>query len=117
MARLRYYVTIPIVGLGNPDAGIGPRFVTAEHWRLHELFPDEMIHATNHFTDLVTRQLELATAEGLLASSDPQRDAWFVTKLVMAVFHHYAFADTEPDHPRHRGRPLGLLRHRARRGP
>ena len=56
-----------------------------------------MIHATNHFTDLVTRQLELATAEGLLASSDPQRDAWFVTKLVMAVFHHYAFADTEPD--------------------
>jgi len=97
VSRLRYYVTIPIAGLGNPDSGIGPRFVTAEHWRLHELFPDEMIHATNHFTDLVTRQLELATAEGLLASSDPQRDAWFVTKLVMAVFHHYAFADTEPD--------------------
>jgi len=61
VSRLRYYVTIPIAGLGNPDSGIGPRFVTAEHWRLHELFPDEMIHATNHFTDLVTRQLELAT--------------------------------------------------------
>ena len=29
----------------------------------------------------------------LLESSDPERDAWYVTKLVMAVFHHYAYAD------------------------
>jgi len=97
VARLRYYVTATITGLDAAAPGIGPRFVTAEHWRLHELFPDEMTHATQHFTDLVARQLELATAEGLLASDDPQRDAWFVTKLVMAVFHHYAFADSPPD--------------------
>ena len=38
-------------------------------------------------------QLELAAAEGLLAPADVERDAWFVTKLVMAVFHHYTFAD------------------------
>ena len=45
--------------------GIGPRFVTAEHWRLHQLFPEEMAHATQHFTDMVARQLELAAADGL----------------------------------------------------
>jgi AcrR family transcriptional regulator len=97
VSRLHYYVTITVAGLDATAAGIGPRFVTAEHWRLHELFPDEMTHATQHFTDLVARQLELATADGLLASTDSQRDAWFVTKLVMAVFHHYAFADQPPD--------------------
>ena len=43
------------------------------------------------------RQLELAAADGLLAPADPQRDAWFVAKLVMAVFHHYAFSDGELD--------------------
>ena len=33
----------------------------------------------------------------MLRPNDPERDAWFVTKLVMAVFHHYAFAEAEPD--------------------
>ena len=98
VARLHYYVTVTVGGLAaEPADGVGPRFVTAEHWRLHQLFPEEMAHATQHFTDLVARQLELAAAEGLLAPRDIQRDAWFVTKLVMAVFHHYAFADPPPD--------------------
>jgi AcrR family transcriptional regulator len=97
VARLRFYIDETLRSLGNPDAGIGPRFVTAEHWRLHQLFPDEMSQATQPFTDLVARQLEAAAAEGLLAPADPQRDAWFVTKLVMAVFHHYAYADGELD--------------------
>jgi hypothetical protein len=52
-----------------------------------------MTHATQHFTDLVARQLVLANEEGLLTSRDPERDAWYVTKLVMAVFHHYAYAE------------------------
>jgi TetR/AcrR family transcriptional regulator len=97
VARLHYYVTVIVGGLADPAYGVGPRFVTAEHWRLHQLFPEEMAHATQHFTDLVARQLELAAAEGLLAPRDIQRDAWFVTKLVMAVFHHYAFADPPSD--------------------
>ena len=45
---------------GDSAAGIRPRFVTAEHWRLYQLFPDEMSHATQAFTDLVLRQLEAA---------------------------------------------------------
>ena len=96
VARLRFYVTQTVQPLGTDDS-IGPRFVTAEHWRLHQLFPEEMSHATQAFTDLVARELEAAAAEGTLAPADPQRDAWFVTKLVMAVFHHYAFADPPPD--------------------
>jgi AcrR family transcriptional regulator len=97
IARLRFYVTVALQSLSGDAADIGPRFVTAEHWRLHQLFPEEMSQATQPFTDLVTRQLEVATAEGLLSSADPSRDAWFVTKLVMAVFHHYAFAERAPD--------------------
>ena len=68
-----------------------------------------MAHATQHFTDLVARQLELAAAEGLLAPADPQRDAWFVTKLVMAVFHHYAYADDGARSHDRRRRTLGVL--------
>jgi TetR/AcrR family transcriptional regulator len=97
VARLHFYVSVTVGSVGEATYGIGPRFVTAEHWRLHQLFPEEMTHATQHFTDLVERQLVLANEEGLLASNDPQRDAWFVTKLVMAVFHHYAYSEDPID--------------------
>jgi AcrR family transcriptional regulator len=97
VARLHFYVTVTAGSVGEASYGIGPRFVTAEHWRLHQLFPEEMTHATQHFTDLVERQLVLANEEGLLVSNDPQRDAWFVTKLVMAVFHHYAYSEDRID--------------------
>ena len=97
IARLRFCVTVALQSLSSDAADIGPRFVTAEHWRLHQLFPEEMSQATQPFTDLVVRQLELASAEGVLSSADPSRDAWFITKLVMAVFHHYAFAERAPD--------------------
>jgi TetR/AcrR family transcriptional regulator len=97
VARLRYYITASLQSVANGDLAIGPRFVTAEHWRLYQLFPTEMSGATQPFTDLVARQLELAAAGGLSTTTDPQRDAWFVTKLVMAVFHDYAFADPPPD--------------------
>jgi len=97
IARLHFYVSVTVGSVGEASYGIGPRFVTAEHWRLHQLFPGEMTHATQHFADLVERQLVLANEEGLLDSRDPQRDAWYVTKLVMAVFHHYAYAEEPID--------------------
>jgi AcrR family transcriptional regulator len=95
IARLRFYVTAASRSIADDNVEIGPRFVTSEHWRLYQLFPDEMNRATQPFTDLVARQLELAAADGSLVPADVERDAWFVTKLVMAVFHHYAFADAE----------------------
>ena len=97
VARLRFYVISAVQSVGSDPNGLGPRFVTAQHWRLHELFPDEISEATQPFTDMVFRQLEIATAAGMLRPSDPERDAWFVTKLVMAIFHHYAFVEAEPD--------------------
>ena len=93
VARLRFYVTTTMSGLGTEGSG-GPRFITAEHWRLHQLYPDELAQATQPFTELVLREVRAAEAEGLLAPSDAEHDAWLVTELIMAVFHNLAFATT-----------------------
>jgi AcrR family transcriptional regulator len=98
LARLHFYVTETVGTLSrSSDGNLGARFMTAEHWRLHQLFPDEMAEATQPFADLVARQLEAAVAAGLATTAEPDRSAWFITKLVMAVFHHYAYVDPEPD--------------------
>ncbi len=91
VARLRFYVTTALSGVDS-DASAGPRFITAEHWRLHQLYPDELAQATQPYTDLVRREIDAAEAAGLLAPTDPERDAWLVTQLIMTVFHHHAFA-------------------------
>ena len=41
------------------------------------------------------RELENAREAGRLAPRDPERDAWLINKLVMTVFHHYAFAEDD----------------------
>lgn len=91
LARLRLFVTATLEGL---DADIAPisRFITAEHYRLHQLFPDELAAAAQPFADMLVPDIEAAVAAGLLSSSDPEADAWFVQELSMATFHHYAFA-------------------------
>jgi AcrR family transcriptional regulator len=73
----------------------GPRFITAEHWRLHQLYPEEMAYATKPVTDLFLREIRAAEARGLLHPADPERAAWLMTKLIMGAFHHYAFATTD----------------------
>ncbi|MBH0780421.1 TetR/AcrR family transcriptional regulator [Nocardia sp. NEAU-351] len=88
--RLRYYIVGVLRSLGVHD-GVGSRFVTAEHWRLHELFPAEMRQANQPFADLIEHELREAAAAGLLHPNDPATDAWLTMKLVMSVFHHYAF--------------------------
>jgi TetR/AcrR family transcriptional regulator len=94
VARLHYAITSALATLGDEDVRIGPRFITAAHWRLHQIFPDEMDHATRPFAELVERELRDATAAGLLRATDPAKDAWLVMKLVMSVYHHDAFATT-----------------------
>ena len=94
--RLHCYITTALRGVFADDL-VGPQFITAEHWRLDQLFPEEMARANQPFADLVERELRDAAAAGRLHPNDPRQDAWFVMKLVMAVFHHYAFAPrTEP---------------------
>lgn len=98
IARLQFYImtTLGPVSLGDENAR-GAQFVTAEHWRLHRLYPEELAQATKPFTDLILRQVVAATDAGVLTPSDPQSSAWLINQLVTAVFHHYAFApDDEP---------------------
>ena len=96
-----------------PTKRLEPRFITAEHWRLHQLFPDEISRADQPFTDLVCESSRGARPRVLHPPTDPEHDAWFVIKLVMAVFHHYTFAGADPD-AEGSAEPLGVLPCRAR---
>jgi AcrR family transcriptional regulator len=91
--RLRSYVTAALGPLHSD--GVGPRFITAEHWRLYQLFPTEMSYATKPVTDLFLREIAAAQAQGLVDPPDPERAAWLMTMLLMAAFHHYAFASED----------------------
>jgi AcrR family transcriptional regulator len=91
VARLELFVTAPLSLMEAGTVDLNPRFITSEHWRLHELYPDEVVTATKPFTDLVRKTLEAGRDAGVLEPRDPERDAWLITTMVMAVFHHYAF--------------------------
>jgi len=94
--RFRYYVVDTLTMLvANP--GATARFMTSQHWRLHQLYPEELAAATKPFADLVQRELEEARATGRLTPRSPERDAWIVNRLVMSVFHHYSFAADAED--------------------
>jgi TetR/AcrR family transcriptional regulator len=98
VSRLRFYVmTVTSAIDAQPEYGLDARFVTSEHWRLYRLFPDELSLATQPVTDLLATEIRAAAAAGLLRSVDPDRDAWMMTKLLMAVYHHYAYASTTAD--------------------
>jgi len=51
-----------------------------------------LIEANRRFTDLLIPEITEAVEAGQLSPSDVESDAWYVTELVMATFHHYAFA-------------------------
>lgn len=85
--RLHLYVTATMSGLEG--VGKGPSFITAEHWRLQTIYPDEVSAATRPFTDLLLEEIREAKTIGALDSPDPEYSAWLITQLVMAVFHHY----------------------------
>jgi AcrR family transcriptional regulator len=96
ISRLRLFIEGAAVWQtsGNPTR---QRFVTSEHVRLHQLVPDDLARITSTFTMLLVPEIEAAQHAGLLAPSNAERSAWFVTQLVMAVFHHHAFVDTPPE--------------------
>jgi TetR/AcrR family transcriptional regulator len=95
--RLRFCVTIAVQqpNLDGQDEVAGPQFITSEHWRLQQEYPQEIAFAIRPFSDLIAEEIELAVEAGSLRTTDAKRDAWHVTQLVMAVFHHYAFAETD----------------------
>lgn len=94
LSRLRFYVTVAVSSLGDSHIPLAQRhFVTSEHFRLQQLFPEELAQSSQHFTALLVPEIEAAKALGLLTTPAVERDAWFVTQLVMATFHHYTFTE------------------------
>jgi AcrR family transcriptional regulator len=90
VTRIHFYVT-SAMGSWRTNPSFA-QFITAQHWRLFQIYPTEVAAATDQFTRLIQHDLELAAAAGLLSPADPEHDAWMVTQLVMAIFHHAAFA-------------------------
>src|SRR5688572_2454105 len=91
MASIRSWLSLIITSQGGEPTPVR-RFVTAEYWRLYERFPSEMERATQPFVDVTERHLREGVEAGLLHSADPAEDAWLLAKMVMAIFHHRAFA-------------------------
>lgn len=102
VARLRYYVTATVEGLGA--TGNGPSFITSEHFRLQTLYPAEVAQATQHYTDLLEAEIRDATAAGRVQAHDAEYAAWLITQLTMAVFHHYDCAGLDEPVDRIAGR-------------
>jgi AcrR family transcriptional regulator len=96
VARLHLYVTSSLEALRPTPGAYTPRFITSEHWRLHQIYPEKMSAATKPFADLVQRALEAGQREGRLEPRNPERDAWMITTIVTAAFHHYAFLPDDP---------------------
>ena len=90
------YVRTTLSPIHIPDQLAGARFITAEHWRLHQTFPAEVWAATQPFSDLIRAELEAGSAAGTLAPRNPERDAWLMTKTIIGAYHHCAF---QPDDP------------------
>jgi AcrR family transcriptional regulator len=93
--RLHRYVQV-VLEDALRGSGSNPSFITSEHWRLHQLFPEEVTAATQAFADLLERDIEAGVATGQLSVDDPARAAWMINTLVMAAYHHYAFLPGDP---------------------
>ncbi len=96
VARLEIYVRATLAPLLTTDQLAAARFVTSEHWRLHETYPREVWAATQPITDLLCIELEGGVAAGTLAPGNSERDAWLMTKTIIGAYHHLAF---QPDDP------------------
>ena len=92
IARLHFYITVPLSMLRTEDGNLGARSRTAEHWRLYQIFPDEVAQADQPFADLLDASSAKRPTPGCPHSADPARDALFAMHLVVSVYHHYAFA-------------------------
>jgi TetR/AcrR family transcriptional regulator len=90
------YVRTTLSPIHIPEELAGARFITAEHWRLHQTFPAEVWAATQPFSDLIRAELVAGSAAGTLSPRHPERDAWLMTKTIIGAYHHCAF---QPDDP------------------
>jgi TetR/AcrR family transcriptional regulator len=92
--RLRCYV-LAVFETMTPETRAGARFITGQHWRLHQLYPQELALATSPLSDLLADGISAAQAAGLLPAADSVSVARLVTRLVMVEYHYYAFVDLD----------------------
>ena len=94
LERVRYLLTTTFERLeGDPQSTAMSRFVVSTRWRLHRQFPKELAEAEKPFVDLLRTEVNAAVKAGLINPPDPEWDSWFLTELVRAVYHFYAFAE------------------------
>ena len=92
LSRIRFYVEAAVSALADNSGGSTRRFISAEHFRLYPLFPDELAAANRSFNELLLPEIAAANASGQLDAPNLERSVWFVTELVRSTYHHYAFA-------------------------
>ena len=91
--RLHFYVNtiLAFAWTGGAERST-QQFITAEHWRLQRLYPEEIAEAIRPVVELILREVQAGVEAGLFQSTNPDYDAWLITQLLMGVYHHYAFA-------------------------
>jgi len=93
LSRLHYYVVAALSALDEMDSATQPpRFITTEHWRLHQIFPEEMALVTQPIIDLFAAELRTAQEQGLITVADVDHSAELMVMTVRAVYHQYSFA-------------------------
>jgi AcrR family transcriptional regulator len=99
LARLEFYLTTTLARLdGDSSTAATSRFIVATRWRLHRQFPIELAEAEKPFVDLLVSEVNAAVAAGVLKTTAPPWDSWFMSELLRSVYHFYAFAPrTEGD--------------------
>jgi AcrR family transcriptional regulator len=98
LERLHYYIRVTLASVFDDDRRGVVRFMATEYWRLERLCPEDLDRAVSRYYAMIQREIEAAALAGLVASRDPQDDAWLICGLVRAAYHSYVFASTpRPD--------------------
>lgn len=95
--RLEFIVTAPFRIMPQASATVGPAFITAQHWRLQQVDPVGVAQAIAPYRELIQSAIEDGARSGELSPRDAAHDAWLITQLVLAVYHHQAFASEVSD--------------------
>lgn len=97
LVRLRSIVMQILQRPINDEPPVSARMVTSLHLRLQERYPSAVDEAMRPFAELVREVVDEAAAAGLVAPIDPERDAWLITRIVVAMHHHRAAVPDDKD--------------------
>ena len=73
IGRLEFYVRMTLSPLHSAEGLSSAKFISSEHWRLHQTLPAEVEAATLPVSDLIRIELEAGAAAGTLSPRNPER--------------------------------------------